>query len=67
MITGWISSTGSCTRTSSRSTWGIPATDRRVAVEAWTFDKFRDGRMSSSRIIMDIFGLLQQLGAIPAQ
>lgn len=46
---------------------GIPATGRRVSVEAWTFDRFRDGRMASSRIIMDQFGLLQQLGVVPAQ
>lgn len=46
---------------------GIPATGRRVSVEAWTFDTFRDGRIASSRILMDVFGLLQQLGAIPAQ
>lgn len=46
---------------------GIPATGRRVAVEAWTFDTFRDGRIASSRILMDVFGLVQQLGAIPAQ
>jgi steroid delta-isomerase-like uncharacterized protein len=44
---------------------GIPATGRRVSVEAWTFDRFRDGGMASSRILMDQFGLLRQLGAIP--
>lgn len=43
---------------------GIPATGRRVSVEAWTFDHFRDGRMHSSRIIMDMLGLLTQLGVI---
>jgi steroid delta-isomerase-like uncharacterized protein len=45
---------------------GIPATGRQVSVEAWTFDRFRDGRMASSRILMDQLGLLRQLGAIPA-
>lgn len=44
---------------------GIPATGRRVSVEAWTFDRYQDGRFISSRIIMDQFGLLQQLGVIP--
>lgn len=44
---------------------GIPATGRQVSVEAWTFDRFRDGGMASSRILMDQFGLLRQLGAIP--
>lgn len=43
---------------------GIPPTGRRVTVEAWTFDRFRDGRIASSRILMDQFALLQQLDAI---
>jgi len=46
---------------------GIPATGRRVSVEAWTFDHFRDGRMDSSRIIMDTYGLLTQLGVLAGQ
>jgi steroid delta-isomerase-like uncharacterized protein len=41
---------------------GIPATGRSVTVEAWTLDRFRDGRMIESRIIMDVAGLLTQLG-----
>ena len=44
---------------------GIPATGRSVAVEAWTIDRFRDGQMVDSRIIMDVAGLLGQLGVIP--
>lgn len=43
---------------------GIPATGRRVTVEAWTLDRFRDGRIASSRILMDQLGLLQQLDAV---
>jgi steroid delta-isomerase-like uncharacterized protein len=62
-------------RVMSLSTWtgthrgdfmGIPATGRTVAVEAWTIDRYRDGRMVESRIIMDVAGLLMQLGVIPA-
>jgi steroid delta-isomerase-like uncharacterized protein len=45
---------------------GIAPTGRRVSVEAWTFDRFRDGRVVSSRIIMDEMGLFQQLGVIPS-
>jgi steroid delta-isomerase-like uncharacterized protein len=41
---------------------GVPATGRTVTVEAWTLDRFRDGRMIESRIIMDVAGLLTQLG-----
>jgi steroid delta-isomerase-like uncharacterized protein len=45
---------------------GIPPTGRSVAVEAWTLDRYRDGRLTESRIIMDIAGMLIQLGLIPA-
>ncbi len=45
---------------------GIPATGRSVTVEAWTLDRYRDGQLTESRIIMDVAGLLIQLGVIPA-
>ena len=45
---------------------GIPATGRSVLVEAWTLDRYRDGRLTESRIIMDVAGMLMQLGVIPA-
>jgi steroid delta-isomerase-like uncharacterized protein len=45
---------------------GIPPTGRSVTVEAWTLDRFRDGQLVESRIIMDVAGLLTQLGVIPA-
>ena len=44
---------------------GVPATGRKVSVEAWTLDRFRDGLMVESRIIMDVMGLMLQLGAVP--
>lgn len=59
----------------SRSTWrgthtadffGMPATGRAVAVTAWTIDRFTDGKIAHSRLMMDTMGLMQQLGAIPA-
>ncbi len=37
---------------------GIPATGRQVSVEAWTKDRYRDGRLVQSRIIMDVVGML---------
>jgi predicted ester cyclase len=46
--------------------FGIPATGRQVSVEAWTKDRYRDGRLVQSRIIMDVVGMLTQLGVIPA-
>jgi steroid delta-isomerase-like uncharacterized protein len=45
---------------------GIPATDRSVKVEAWNLDRFQDGQLTESRVLMDVMGLLTQLGAIPA-
>src|SRR3954451_7926269 len=44
---------------------GIPATDRSVTVEAWTLDRYQHGQLVESRIIMDVLGLLTQLGAVP--
>jgi steroid delta-isomerase-like uncharacterized protein len=44
---------------------GIPPTGRTVTVEAWTIDRFRDGQLAESRILMDVVGLLTQLGALP--
>ena len=45
---------------------GIPPTGRRVSVESWTIDRYRDGRLTESRIIMDVAGMLAQLGVLPA-
>jgi steroid delta-isomerase-like uncharacterized protein len=62
-------------RVTTLSTWtgthhgefmGIPPTGRSVAVEAWTIDRYRVGRLVESRIIMDVAGMLMQLGIIPA-
>lgn len=44
---------------------GIPATGRSVTVEAWTVDRYRDGILVESRIIMDVAGLLGQVGVLP--
>jgi hypothetical protein len=35
-------------------------------VAAWTIDRFEDGKIAESRIIMDALGMMQQLGVIPA-
>jgi steroid delta-isomerase-like uncharacterized protein len=44
----------------------IPPTGRTATVEAWTLDRYCDGRLTQSRIIMDVAGMLMQLGVIPA-
>lgn len=45
---------------------GIGATGYTVTIQAWTIDRFRDGIFVESRIIMDVAGLLGQLGVLPA-
>jgi steroid delta-isomerase-like uncharacterized protein len=44
---------------------GIPPTGRTVTVEAWTLDRYTGGQLTESRIIMDVVGLLSQLGVLP--
>jgi steroid delta-isomerase-like uncharacterized protein len=44
---------------------GIPATGRTVSVKSWTLDRYRDGQLAESRIIMDVAGMLMQLGVVP--
>lgn len=42
--------------------YGIPATGRLLTVSAWTSDHIVDGKIIDSRIIMDMLGMLQQMG-----
>ena len=44
---------------------GIPATDRPVTVKGVVIDRLVNGRMTDSRILMDTFGMMMQLGVIP--
>jgi len=43
---------------------GVPATGRPVKVWGMVIDRLEDGRIKETRIIMDIFGLMMQLGAV---
>lgn len=45
---------------------GIPATGRSVSVSGVVIDRLQAGKMADSRILMDTFALMQQLGVIPA-
>jgi hypothetical protein len=42
---------------------GVPATERPVKVWGMVIDRLQEGRIKETRIIMDIFGLMMQLGA----
>jgi steroid delta-isomerase-like uncharacterized protein len=44
---------------------GVPASGRAVKVWGMVVDRFVDGRIKETRIIMDTLGLMMQLGAIP--
>jgi steroid delta-isomerase-like uncharacterized protein len=43
---------------------GVPATGRPVKVWGMVIDRLEGGRIKETRILMDIFGLMMQLGAI---
>jgi steroid delta-isomerase-like uncharacterized protein len=45
---------------------GIPATGRRVTVTATGLFTCKGGRLIANRVVFDAFGLLQQLGVVPA-
>ncbi|WP_321929161.1 ester cyclase [Paraburkholderia guartelaensis] len=44
---------------------GVDATGRSVTVWGMVIDRFQDGRIKETRLIMDTLGLMIQLGAVP--
>ncbi len=46
--------------------FGVPATGRTVVVSGIDIHQLRDGRMAEHWDVVDIFGLMMQIGAIPA-
>ncbi len=45
--------------------FGVPATGRNVSVWGVVIDRFVDGKIKETRIIMDGLGLMAQLGVFP--
>jgi steroid delta-isomerase-like uncharacterized protein len=45
---------------------GIPPTNKPVRFSGVSIYRFRDGRIVESWYVYDLFGLLQQLGALPS-
>jgi steroid delta-isomerase-like uncharacterized protein len=45
---------------------GIPATNRHVQVWGMVIDRFEDGKVKSTRILLDTLSMMQQLGVVPA-
>jgi len=45
---------------------GIPATNRTIRVWGMVIDRFEEGKVKSTRILLDTLGIMQQLGVVPA-
>jgi predicted ester cyclase len=46
--------------------FGVPPTQRPVNVEVIVISRFANGKWVEDHVVFDMFGMLQQLGAIPA-
>lgn len=44
---------------------GVPASGNQVAVEGASFMTFRDGKLVDRRNLLDLMGLMIQIGAVP--
>ena len=44
---------------------GVPATGRPVKVWGMVIDRFQDGKIKDTRLLMDTLGLMMQLGVLP--
>jgi predicted ester cyclase len=44
---------------------GVPSTGRQVRVWGIVIDRLQEGRIQETRIIMDMLGLMMQLGFFP--
>jgi predicted ester cyclase len=58
---------GSFTGTNTGSFMGMPPTGRKATVTFMNFDRFADGKLVEHRAEVDMFGLMQQLGAVPGR
>jgi steroid delta-isomerase-like uncharacterized protein len=45
---------------------GVPPTDRAVVAQSMAFYLLADGKIVEERAQLDMLGVLQQLGAVPA-
>ena len=45
---------------------GIPATNRAIQVWGMVIDRFVDRKVKATRILLDTWSLMQQLGVVPA-
>jgi steroid delta-isomerase-like uncharacterized protein len=45
---------------------GIPATNRPIKIWGMVIDRFENGKVKSTRILLDTLSMMQQLGVVPA-
>jgi steroid delta-isomerase-like uncharacterized protein len=45
---------------------GIPATNRAIRIWGMVIDRFEEGKVKSTRILLDSLSMMQQLGVVPA-
>ena len=46
---------------------GIPASNKSVEIRGINIHKIVDGKMVEAETVLDMMGLMQQIGAIPSQ
>jgi len=57
---------GSFSGTHTGDFMGMPPTGKKITVTEISIDRFADGKLVEHRVEADMFGLMQQLGAIPS-
>ena len=62
-----ILSRAMCRGTHKGNLMGMPATGKQIAIRVICADRFADGKVAESVELPDLFGMMQQLGAIPAR
>lgn len=45
--------------------FGVPPTGKQVMVPSMVFDRWVDGKLKETRIMMNVMSLMQQLGVVP--
>ena len=61
----WVAHHWTATATHIGEFLGIPPTGRRFSAAGMVFTRIRDGKIAEQWRIVDVFGMLQQLGAAP--
>ena len=61
-----VFSRGSFSGTHTGDFMGMPPTGKEITVTELTLDRFADGKLVEHRAEADMFGFMQQLGAIPS-